>query len=371
MNPSKLRYLQIYEKIRGLIQNQTYAPGDMLPTETELSATYDASRPTVAKALNLLSQDKLVRRRAGFGTQVLPPSRSMLTAGLLIPELHATEILEPICASITETASIAGMRIIRPAELNLRQDRRMLTESLADQFIEARVQGVFFTPVEFIPDQEAFNLGIINRLTAHDIQVVLIDRDVCPWPRKTAYDLVGIDNIEAGYVMGSHLIANGCSKLAFVSAPNPAMTVQLRSIGCREALIQNGHRANSLLNIDLLENQPEKTAQQLLAKQVDGILCANDAAAAPLLRALIDLGADIPGSLQVAGFDDVKYASLLSVPLTSYRQPCDDIGKVATETMINRIKHPAAPTRRITLTGQIIPRNSSSGPLTRKSAKPR
>ncbi|MCF3650603.1 GntR family transcriptional regulator [Synoicihabitans lomoniglobus] len=363
MNSSKLRHLQIYEKIRSLIQNGSYRAGDMLPTEAQLGVTFGASRPTIAKALNRLGHEKLVRRRAGFGTQVLAPGRSAVTAGLLIPELHQTEIFEPICASITETASIAGMRIIRPPELNLRQERRMLTESLADQFIAAKVQGVFFTPVEFIPDQEAFNVETINRLTSAGIRVVLIDRDVFPWPRQTPHDLIGIDNIEAGYVMGRHLLDNGCGKLAFVSAPDPAMTVQLRRLGCREALIQNGYRANSLTSVDFIPDQPEKTAQQLLTKKVDGVICANDATAAPLLRALLDLGVDIPGALQVVGFDDVKYASLLSVPLTSYRQPCDDIGKVATETMINRIKHPEAPTRRVTLAGQLIPRNSSAGRL--------
>ncbi|WP_168433363.1 substrate-binding domain-containing protein [Pontiella sulfatireligans] len=363
MNPSKPTYLRIYDEIKLLIRNQTYKPGDLLPTEQELAKTFSASRPTVAKALKLLCNEKMVRRRAGFGTQVLPPGKSALTAGLLIPRLHKTEIFEPICAGIIETAHESGMQIIRPPELGLELDPALLAEQLTERFIEAKVHGVFFTPIEHIPDQEEFNLEIIRRLTRKGIRVVLLDRDVYAWPRQTPYDLIGIDNIEAGYIMARHLLGNGCKQLAFVSAANPAMTVQLRRIGSHEALVQSDQSAQSLKDFTFLPDDPEKTARQLLTAKTDGILCANDATAAPLLRALLDLGADIPHKLQVCGFDDVKYASLLSVPLSSYRQPCKDIGKAAARVMLNRIKFPDSPALRVSLNGQLVIRNSSCGPI--------
>ncbi len=363
MNHSKPRYLQIYDEIRVLIRNQTYKPGDLLPSEQELCKTYGASRPTIARALKLLSKEKLIHRRAGFGTQVLPPGKSALTAGFLIPRLHQTEIFEPICASITETAGMSAMRIIRPTEISLENNPALLAEQMTEQFIEAKTQGVFFTPIEHIPDQQNFNMEIIKRLTRKGIRVVLLDRDVYPWPRQTPYDLIGIDNIEAGFVTALHLLGNGCRRLAFVSEDNPSMTVQLRRIGCAEALIQEGRLARELLPVEFLPVAPEKAARQLLDQKADGVICSNDATAALLLRALIDLGADIPRQIQVCGFDDVKYASLLSVPLTSYHQPCRDIGKAAAQTMINRIKNPDSPALRITLKGHLIVRDSSCGPV--------
>ncbi|MDF7799480.1 GntR family transcriptional regulator [Pontiellaceae bacterium B1224] len=363
MKHSKPRYLQIYDEITVLIRNQTYKVGELLPTENELCQTYEASRPTIAKALGLLAKEKMIRRRAGFGTQVLAPGKSALTIGLLIPRLHETEIFEPICAGITENANEAGMRMIRPADLSLESKPKALAESLADQFISAKVNGVFFTPIEYVSAQQDFNLNIIKRLRGQGIEVVLLDRDVYPWPRQTPYDLVGIDNIEAGYTMSGHLIGNGCRNIAFVAAPNPAMTVQLRRIGAHEALVHNGRMARELLDISFSTKHPEKTAREILKQNVDGVICANDATAAPLLRAMLDLGADIPRALQVCGFDDVKYASLLSVPLTSYKQPCKDIGKAAARVMLNRIKFPDSPALRITLKGQLIIRSSSAGPI--------
>lgn len=367
MNPSRPTYLRIYDEIKLLIRNQTYNPGDLLPTELELAKTYSASRPTIAKALKLLSDEKMVRRRAGFGTQVLSPGKSVLSVGFLIPRLHETEIFEPICASITETAHENGMQVIRPPELSLELEPALLAEQLTERFIEAKVHGVFFTPVEHIPDQEAFNLEIIRRLTRKGIRVVLLDRDVYAWPRQTPYDLIGIDNIEAGYIMARHLLDNGCKQLAFVTTANPAMTVQLRRIGSHEALVQSGQLAKSLRDIAFLPDDPEATARHLLKAKADGIICANDATAAALLRALLDLGAEIPQELQVCGFDDVKYASLLSVPLSSYHQPCKDIGKAAARVMLNRINFPDSPALRVTLEGRLIIRNSSCGPLKKSS----
>ncbi len=363
MNSPKPKYLQIHDEIRELIEKQAWKPGDFLPTEEELCKTYKVSRPTIAKALQLLTKEKRVHRRAGFGTKVLAPGRSGLSAGFLIPRLHETEIFESICASITETAGMEAMRIIHPADVTPEKNLARMAEKLADRFIATKTHGVFFTPIEQIPDQEKFNMEIIKRLTCKGIRVVLLDRDVYPWPKQTPYDLIGIDNIEAGYVTALHLLGNGCKQLAFVSAANPAMTVQLRRIGSGEALVHEGQMAQNLMQVVFHSDAPEKTAKQLLASKADGIICANDATAAPLLRALVDLGADIPNRIQVCGFDDVKYASLLSVPLTSYHQPCKDIGKTAARVMLNRIKYPDSPALRVSLRGELVIRDSSCGPI--------
>ncbi len=360
MSHSKPKYLQIYDEIASAIKHQQYQPGDLLPTEADLCVKYATSRPTVAKALRQLVKEKMVKRRAGFGTQVLSPGKSSLTAGLLIPSMHTTEIFAPICASLTEAAGMEAMRIIRPPELDIPTDPCQLAESLTQRFIDEKVHGVFFTPLEHIPDQQKFNRGIIRKLDDAGIRVVLLDRDVYNWPQQTTYDLVGIDNIEAGYTIGSHLISNGCKTPAFVSAPNPAMTVRLRRIGARESLVHFGRDARELLDISFHPDAPDDTARELLKKGADGIICANDATAALLLRTLLDLGADIPGQIRVCGFDDVKYASLLSVPLTSYHQPCKAIGKVAARVMINRIKNPDVPAHRVSLAGRLIVRESSS-----------
>jgi len=360
MSDFKPQYLHIYEEIQHQILEQKYLPGDMLPTDNELCALYGVSRPTMAKAIKLLSKEKLVKRKAGFGTQVLELGKASMKVGFLIPRLQTTEIFEPICISIAKTAKELGMRMILPDEMNGDYDLKAVTEVMVNQLIQANVRGVFFAPVEHVIDPQTFNNMILDRLTDHGVKVVLLDRDLYRWPRQTRCDLIGIDNIEAGYLVATHLLDQGCSRLAFVTRGNPAMTVQLRRMGCREALVQKGQLATNLFALDYHSEEPGESIEELLENNVDGIICANDSTAATLMRSLLDRGVKIPEEVKVCGFDDVKYASLLSVPLTSYQQPCEAIGRVAAEVMMNRLKHPDSPVSRITLQGQLMERKSSA-----------
>lgn len=66
-------YSQIAEEITTMIREGRYKPGDLLPTEMELSKTYNVSRPTVRAAMQQLSVDGYIRRVKGSGTFVAKP----------------------------------------------------------------------------------------------------------------------------------------------------------------------------------------------------------------------------------------------------------------------------------------------------------
>jgi DNA-binding LacI/PurR family transcriptional regulator len=60
----------------------------------------------------------------------------------------------------------------------------------------------------------------------------------------------------------------------------------------------------------------------------------------------------------MAGIDDVKYASLLSVPLTTIHQPCASIGAIAVGAMLDRLRDPNLPARDILLNFHLVVRES-------------
>jgi len=90
----------------------------------------------------------------------------------------------------------------------------------------------------------------------------------------------------------------------------------------------------------------------------DGFVCANDFTAAHLLKSLNELGVTVPGKVRMVGIDDVKYASLLSVPLTTIHQPCADIGATAIAAMLERLRNPKLPARDILLNFHLVVRDS-------------
>jgi len=90
----------------------------------------------------------------------------------------------------------------------------------------------------------------------------------------------------------------------------------------------------------------------------DAIVCAHDRSAAQLMHALLGLGRRIPHDIRLAGVDDVEYAAWLPVPLTTMRQPVQEIGEAAVAAMLERLAHPDRPARDIFVQCTLVVRQS-------------
>jgi DNA-binding LacI/PurR family transcriptional regulator len=91
-----------------------------------------------------------------------------------------------------------------------------------------------------------------------------------------------------------------------------------------------------------------------------GIVCANDRTAGMLMHTLASLQLQVPRDLRIVGFDDV-FAEVLPVPLTTLRQPCQQIAEAAIRTMLERISHPEMVTRDVLLACELVVRQSCGG----------
>jgi DNA-binding LacI/PurR family transcriptional regulator len=353
----KKKYQIIYESIRKSIEEKSYMPGDFLPSESEIAENFGVSRPTVTKAFEKLRKEKLIYSRSGYGTTVV---RSDLTngkkIGLLIPQYEQAEIFEPICFSIEQESRKHGWNLIMPPSLLGAVDLKKTTELLCSKFIHEKVDGVFFSPPNRISDNINFNLRIVDRLKKAGIAVVFLDREILNWPNQSDCDLVVIDNMRAGLVVTNHLLKQGCRKIVFAKHENSTGMIDIRIIGAREAILQEGLPPETLCIVKLNE---KRELNNIIKYMPDGLICANDEMAADLMRKLLDIGIVIPHALKVVGFDDVKYAKFLSVPLTSFRQPCEEIGRAAVNIMKNRLDYPDSAPVRLYLQGKLIERSST------------
>ena len=232
------------------------------------------------------------------------------------------------------------------------------TEEVCRQFIDRKINGVFFAPAEWEPQQEPANRRLAESLRQAGIPVVLLDRDMLAFPGRSDLDLVGIDNVAGGYLLAEHLIKLGCERLAFVAHPYSAATVDARIAGVHAALVRHKLEPGPGW-VRIGDVADPKFVRPLVAgRQVDAIVCANDYTAAVLMRSAESAGLRVPQDLRVVGFDDVKYATLVTVPLTTIHQPCRDIAIIAFRTMLERLAEPTMPARNIALTPHLVVRES-------------
>jgi DNA-binding LacI/PurR family transcriptional regulator len=354
------KYKRIYQKLREVLADGTYHQGSKLPSESELVESFGASRPTVRRALAQLESDGLIQRRMGSGTIVAQrSSHKNHVFGLLIPELGVTEIFEPICRGISQTQTDGQHDLLWGPTFRQGSSEEEQARQLCQYYIDRKVSGVFFAPMELFAGRVEVNLWITNALDEAQIPVVLLDRDVAHYPARSKYDLVGIDNVRAGYMLAEHLLLTGSRRIAFLARANSAHTVDARIGGYQAALrTRIGPEAQTL--VKWVDPSDVAAVREFLEEaRPDAILCANDYTAAQLLTTLNELGVQVPHQIRVAGVDDVKYARLLQTPLTTIHQPCQDLGATALFAMLNRIANPAAPSRDFLLDFQLVVRKST------------
>ncbi len=352
------KYQQVYSALRRDIHSGRLASGDRLPSEADLVRLFGASRITVGRAVRDLQTAGLVERRAGSGTFVRSAQKSAgLSFGLLIPDLGDTEIFEPICQGMM-ASPLAAEHALVWGSITTTGSRADDAWQLCRQYIERRVSGVFFAPLELAAEKDDVNARIARALDEAGIPVVLLDRTVVPYPRRGHHDLVGIDNRRAGYVITEHLLTRGARRIAFVALPHAAATVDARAAGFREALYAAGAVVDPALVQRIDPGDAVAVRQLMESRPPEGIVCANDRTAARLMRTLIGLGYRVPADVRLVGIDDADFAELLPVPLTTLRQPSRQIGDAALATMLQRIARRDLPTRDVLLHCELVVRKS-------------
>jgi GntR family transcriptional regulator, arabinose operon transcriptional repressor len=354
------KYQQVYAALRRDIESGRWKPGERLPTEVDLVRTFQASRITVGRAVRDLQSAGLVQRRAGSGTYVAaaPPSAKGLSFGLLIPDLGETEIFEAICQGMMSSPLARAHALLWGSLTGGGPSREDRTWSLCQQYVDRRVSGVFFAPVELTPHKDDVNQRIVRALEAARIPTVLLDRPAFPYPERGGHDLVGIDNRRAGFVVTDHLQRLGCRRIAFVALPNAAATVEAREAGYREALYASNHPIDRAAVRRIDPSDSAAVGSLIDDHRPDGIVCANDRTAGALMHTLLAAGISIPGDVRLVGIDDIEYARLLPVPLTTLRQPTRQIGDAALAAMLERVHRPDGPARDILLHCELIVRAS-------------
>ncbi len=228
-------------------------------------------------------------------------------------------------------------------------DRRSLTDA-AERFLGQAVEGI----IVIAPESSA-----VQALTglAADIPLVAVKCGAhAPLPS------VAIDNMAGAARATQHLLDLGHETVHQLGGPPSWLDAQERVDGWREVLRAAGADVPDLVSGDWSAQSGYEIGRQLAAKpEVTAVLCGNDQMALGLLRALAELGRDVPGDVSVVGFDDIPEAAFFQPPLTTVRQDFGELGRRALRLLMDRIsgEYRFAPT--VPIAPDLIVR-ASSGP---------
>lgn len=353
-------YRQIADDMRAAVIAGRYADGK-LPSDGMLVRRYRTTFSTVSKAMKILEDDQLIVRRAGSGSFVKAGvAVSPVFVSTLIAGLGDSEFFEPISAQIAESCRAYGLNLVwgPKSDFNAFVPGASI-EHLIDHYRRQNIRGVFFAPDAGDRETSARNRKVAEALKTAGIEVILIDRDITDFPTRGTYDLVGIDNLDAGYRQARHLIEKGCRRIIYAARSGSAWTLRGRIAGVRAACEEAGI-AFADAQIVSSDDWNERFLRGVMRRhRPDGIITFNDPLAAKILIALAAIGVKVPEKTKVIGIDDMSAAKYLTPSLTTLRQPVKSIGEEAARLMSLRINNDRHPPRRIFFDVELIERKST------------
>lgn len=358
MSNDHAKYKQIYDKIKSDIEKGTYATGQRLPSENVLARVSGFSRITVNRALQELQLNGYITRRAGSGSYVSGRPSQPQSFGLLIPELGKTEIFGPICQGMVDAQQSDSYALVWGRSIADFGATEAQARDAVNGLISRKVSGVFFAPLESSAESDEVNLAVAEMIDEAGLAMVLLDRDIVAYPGRSKYDVVGIDNRRAGFIMTQHLLSSGGKRVGFFGRPHMAPSCVARAAGYVDAIMSlaSAHQEPFVERLD--PSDREKVHAFVERARPDGLVCSNDRTAAELIGTLTEVGLKVPDQVRVGAFDDVRYSHLVSVPLTTIRQPCPQLGAAAIRAMIERHRDLSMPARDIMVDFRLIVRKS-------------
>lgn len=361
------RYRHIFELLRSQIWQGVYPPGKKLPTEAELMQHFEVSRTTVSRAMRDLEQMGLVDRCRGSGTYVKQNGGNdqVVRLSFLVPWVDSNDRLPYveglIYQRIARLAGENGVSIALHCFDASCHDLRSGMHKAAQKVIDDGINGVMYYPAELPKDKVHINREIVDKITGAGIKVVLVDRDITPYPDRSEFIRIGFDNRRGGMILTNHMIAQGCKRIAFIGIPEDSTAVADRLQGYYEAHSQQELTISPELVCAVHEDDLDLNFGRHLLKEVrpDAIIAKMDRFAAILGRHLSFLGVQIGSDIKLAGFDNDPISELLHMSLTTIGLPVEPFADAAFRAMLQCLDEEDYEKRQIIIDTELIVRDST------------
>jgi DNA-binding LacI/PurR family transcriptional regulator len=196
-------------------------------------------------------------------------------------------------------------------------------------------------------------------LQRHGVAVVVGGR-----PPSPGITYVDVDNRGGAALAVRHLANGGRQAIATIAGPQDMAPGADRLVGYHEGLAEAGlpPEPRRVEVGDFTHDGGRAAMERLLARDpaIDAVFVASDLMALGALAALDVAGRDVPGDVAVVGFDDSPLATAARPPLTSVRQPIEEMGREMTRLLVASIRGEDRSPRRVILDTSLIVRQSGA-----------
>ena len=353
-----IKYRTLVATLRKNILGGKYDVHKPFPSVRALIKRFGLSKTTVQHALDDLAHQGLVFREQGRGTFVTKMGVNR-QIGLIVPGLAYSEFFHPILIELSRLCQEKEYGLLFgggfSSEAKVREDQAI---ALARDLVKKSVCGVIMQPTEMSENAQTVNGQILRILDEANVPVVLLDSDIVPSPERSKYDVVGIDNGEAGRREVRHLVGQGARRISFASWPYSCTSIADRRVGARAEA--HDHRGIAFKEVFLDPSDGEAVRRHVARFRPDAIICGYDTFAAYLKVQLEKIGKCVPDDIMLAGFDDLQDARITTPPLTTSHQPCVDIARAAFSLLLERVADRTLAPRKIVLHAPLVIRASTA-----------
>jgi LacI family transcriptional regulator len=270
----------------------------------------------------VLKRMRELNYQPNFAARSLVTGRTW-TLGLVVPDL-----LHPFFAEIAKAISVEARKHGYSLLISSSDEDPELEVQEIQQLLARRVDVILIASAQWSVD-------CFRMIEEHKTPYILIDRRF----QGLDANFVGVDDEAVGTLATSHLIEQGCRRIAHIRGPEVSTAVG-RLEGYKQVLASYnltplpGHIVSLGTSGDHRgEPGGYEAAKKLLASEPrpDGIFCFNDPSALGAMRAILDAGLRIPKDVAVVGCGNLSYSDFLRVPLSSVDQGSESIGRSAAE----------------------------------------
>jgi DNA-binding LacI/PurR family transcriptional regulator len=219
--------------------------------------------------------------------------------------------------------------------------------------LSRRVNGIIVAPA-----MGQMNLELLESIR---IPLILLDR----YFRGKSFHTVTSDDVSGSRALVEHLLAQGVRRILFICG-NTSTSVSLERLeGYRGALLAGGLPVEEALIRECGYFREDgytvtrRLAEEGLLRGVEAVMGVNDEVALGAMEALWENGLRVPEDILVAGYGDERYSKYLRVPLTSVRQPTDELAREACSMLMDLIEGRQPPRRNVKVPCSLVVRRST------------